>query len=102
LPATGAQRKQSVTVGKKLTDVLQPMNVIQPAKYCPNCGAPTEECCCGYNQTTTICITLNTGVLQSLVNLLPKIQVTTNRCSECGHQPHSGECPAPGCDCDSQ
>lgn len=78
---------------------LQPLNIMQPAKFCSNCGQPVGQCnCC--QPSTTVCITFDTSILQNLVNLLPKVQITNNTCcNKCGHQTHSGECPNPDCDC---
>jgi len=80
-------------------NLLQPLNIMQPAKYCSQCGQPVGQCqCC--QPSTTVCITFDTSILQNLVNLLPKIQITNNTCcNQCGHPSHSGECPNPDCDC---
>lgn len=71
-------------------NILQPWNIMQPAKNCNPCCQPS----------TTVCITFDTSILQNLVNMLPKIQITNNTCcNQCGHQSHTGECPNPDCDC---
>jgi len=81
-------------------NLLQPLsNITQPAKYCSQCGQPVGQCqCC--QPSTTVCITFDTSILQNLVNMLPKIQITNNTCcNKCGHPSHTGECPNPNCDC---
>jgi len=82
-------------------NLLQPLNIMQPAKYCSQCGQPVGQCqCC--QPSTTVCITFDTSILQNLVNMLPKIQITNNTCcNKCGHPSHTGECPNPDCDCGS-
>jgi hypothetical protein len=78
---------------------LQPLSILQPAKFCSQCGQPAGQCnCC--QPSTTVCITFDTSILQNLVNMLPKVQITNNTCcNKCGHQSHNGECPNPDCDC---
>jgi hypothetical protein len=88
-----------LTVTSALNNILQPLNIVQQAKYCSQCGQPAGQCnCC--QPSTTVCITFDTSILQSLVNMLPKVQITNNTCcNNCGHQSHTGECPNPDCDC---
>lgn len=103
--ATTAQKApMSTTTNTAFTlptalNFLQPLNsIMQPGK-CSQCGQPVGQC--GHCQpSTTVCITFDTSILQSLVNMLPKIQITNNTCcNNCGHQSHTGDCPNPDCDC---
>src|ERR1700675_3464928 len=90
-----------LTVTSALNNILQPLSIMQPAKFCNQCGQPVGQCqhC---QPSTTVCITFDTSILQNLVNMLPKVQITNNTCcNTCGHQSHTGECPNPDCDCGS-
>jgi len=60
---------------------------LNAAKYCSICGKETDSCEC-QDQTVTISISLDKSLLRgltSLTSLIPKIQISTNRCTKCGH-----------------
>ncbi len=71
---------------------------MQPAKYCSQCGQPVRQCSCC--QPAPRSVTFDTSILQNLVNMLPKIQITNNTCCNNVRAPiaHRG-CPNPDCDC---
>jgi len=60
---------------------------INEAKYCSVCGKEIDSCECK-DQSITISISLDKSLIRgitNLTNLIPKIQVSTNRCTKCGH-----------------
>jgi hypothetical protein len=57
------------------------------ARYCSCCGKEVDKCeCPDSNITISICVPreLLSG-LSNLTRLIPKIQVSTDRCNSCGH-----------------
>jgi|SRR5580700_10515369 hypothetical protein len=75
----------SITI-PTLSSLFTPSSVALPAKGSTNntcnCG-----CCC--QTSTKVCFTFDTTALQSLVNMIPKINIT-----------NSNSCSDPNCDCD--
>jgi hypothetical protein len=59
-------------------------------KFCSNCGKETEKCKCG-DQTITISLCIPRELL-NLVNLLPRIQISSDRCHKCGHSVNRCTC----------
>lgn len=60
---------------------------LNQAKYCSVCGNERDKCEC-QDQAITISISLDkslAGTLASLINLIPKVQISSNRCTHCGH-----------------
>ena len=60
------------------------------SKFCSNCGKETEKCECG-DQTITVSVCIPRGLL-NLVNLLPKIQISADKCHKCGHTINKCSC----------
>lgn len=77
---------QMATEQKSQNTVEETMKRLQP-KYCCYCGNENDKCQCD-NKTITISINLNNELLKGLGNLtslIPKIQISTDRCQTCGH-----------------
>lgn len=66
---------------------------LNAARYCSQCGKESEKCECG-DQQITISICIPRGLL-NLTNLIPKIQIASDKCHKCGYQ-HSK------CDCNKE
>lgn len=57
------------------------------AKYCSVCGKEIDNCEC-QDQAITISVCLEKSLIRgitTLTSLIPKIQISSNRCTECGH-----------------
>ncbi len=60
---------------------------IGEAKYCSVCGKEVDSCEC-QDEAITVSICLDKSLLRGLAglsNLIPKIKISTNRCTKCGH-----------------
>jgi len=67
---------------------------INQAKYCSVCGKEVDNCEC-QDQAFTISVSLDKSLvrgLASIVNLLPKIQISSNRCTKCSHSADKCTC----------
>ena len=67
---------------------------INQAKYCSVCGKEIDNCEC-QDQAFTISVSFDKSLargLTSLVSLLPKIQISSNRCTKCGHSTEKCTC----------
>lgn len=95
---SSAKAASGTKTAKPTTVFYNPISVTQPT-YCSNCGEKCADCTCGCcnNQSVNICLTFNTGLLNLLLSSLPKINITSNTCSQCGHTSHSGTCSC-GCE----
>ncbi len=95
---SSAKAAPGAKVAKATTIAYNPISVTQP-KYCSNCGEECANCTCGCcnSQSVNITFTFNTWLLNMLLSSLPKINISSNRCSKCGHVTHSGECDC-GCE----
>lgn len=67
---------------------------INQAKYCSVCGKEVDDCQC-QDQAITISISLDKSLVRgiaSLTSLIPKIQISSNRCIRCGHTTEKCTC----------
>ena len=67
---------------------------LNQAKYCSVCGKETDSCEC-QDQAITISICIDKSLLRglsSLTSIIPKIQISSNRCTRCGHTAEKCSC----------
>ncbi|MGA2664234.1 MAG: hypothetical protein ABSF83_04755 [Nitrososphaerales archaeon] len=58
-----------------------------------DCGCGNSNCgCCCNKQTATICFTIDTSFLQNLVNMLPKVNITSQSGCQCNGGCECEEC----------
>jgi hypothetical protein len=87
--AANAAKPMMVTAKPGTITLPTLSSLFAPAQTMQTASTGTCGCGCCNKTSTTVCLTFDTSLLQSLVNMFPKINITnsTNNCSD------------PNCDC---
>jgi len=89
--APAAARGSTITIPSITIPTLSSMFAPAPVNTANTSHPSNCNCGCCCQTSTTVCLTFDTTLLQSLVNMFPKIRITNNN-----------TCSDPDCDCDEE